>query len=55
MLFDFVDVSAKDELMPGTYRLVAQFPRRVFSATDQGTLQDVGLNSKQESVLVEKS
>ena len=52
-LFDYVDVQAKGELMPETYRLMTQYPRRVFTAQSGGSLQDAGLTQKQEAVLVE--
>ena len=54
-LFDAIDVHTQgQELSPGSYRLVAQFPRRVFSEGTPGSLRDVGLaQSKQETVLIE--
>ena len=54
-LFDAIDVHTQGQNPPpGTYRLVAQFPRRVFTEGTPGSLQDVGLASaKQETVLME--
>ena len=54
-LFDAIDVHTEGkELPPGSYRLVAQYPRRVFTDGTPGSLRDVGLaQSKQETVLVE--
>ena len=54
-LFDAIDVHTEGkELPPGSYRLVAQYPRRVFTDGTPGSLHDVGLaQSKQETVLVE--
>lgn len=57
-LFDFVDSSAEllDDQLPGSYRLVAQFPRRVFTAAaaaEGATLSAAGLASAQETLLFE--
>lgn len=52
-LFDFVDVEAKPDIRPGTYNLVTQFPRRVFSRDQAGTLESAGLNQRQEAVFIE--
>ena len=54
-LFDAIDVHTQGEnLPPGTYRIVAQFPRRVFTEGMLGSLRDVGLaQAKQETVLIE--
>ena len=54
-LFDYVDVQAAGELLPGTYRLVTQYPRRAFTVETQGSLQDAGLSQKQEAVFIEMS
>ena len=52
-IFSFL-VSA-EHLEAGTYRLVAQFPRRSFENKAEGapTLQDAGLTQKQEALFVE--
>mmetsp|Transcript_10297 Transcript_10297/g.19490 ORF Transcript_10297/g.19490 Transcript_10297/m.19490 type:complete len:431 (-) Transcript_10297:253-1545(-) len=54
-LFDYIDVEelAKDH-PPGSYKLVTQFPRRIFTdgSADQ-TFEQAGLNSKQEALLLE--
>lgn len=52
-LFDFVDVSAAPDVKPGTYKLVTQFPRRVFAADKTGTLGEAGLVQKQEALFLE--
>ena len=54
-LFDVIDVHTQGQnLLPGTYRIVAQFPRRVFTEGTSGSLRDVGLaQAKQETVLLE--
>lgn len=54
-LFDAIDVHTQGQnLPPGTYRIVAQFPRRVFTERTPGSLRDVGLaQAKQETVLIE--
>lgn len=48
-----MDVQAAGELKPGTYRLVTQYPRRVYTADLKQSLEDVGLNQKQEAVFLE--
>eukprot|EP00193_Tetraselmis_chui_P001511 CAMPEP_0177762228 /NCGR_PEP_ID=MMETSP0491_2-20121128/6230_1 /TAXON_ID=63592 /ORGANISM="Tetraselmis chuii, Strain PLY429" /LENGTH=65 /DNA_ID=CAMNT_0019278263 /DNA_START=12 /DNA_END=209 /DNA_ORIENTATION=- len=60
-VFDFVDVSVAEqaegkphELMPGSYKLATQFPRRVFTAGQEGTLDSHGLNHKQEALFLQK-
>lgn len=54
-LFDAIDVHTQGQnLPPGSYRIVAQFPRRVFTEGMPGSLRDVGLaQAKQETVLIE--
>ena len=54
-LFDAIDVHTQgQDLPPGSYRVVAQFPRRVFTEGTPGSLRDVGLaQAKQETVLIE--
>lgn len=47
-VFDFVDVKQKDAPAaprPGTYSLVAQFPRRTFADGAAGSLQDAGFTT----------
>lgn len=52
-LFDYVDVQAKGQLMPNSYRLVMQYPRKVLAAEAGMSLSDAGLTQKQEAVFVE--
>lgn len=54
-VFDFVDVSNKEsgEVIPGSYNLVSQFPRRVFEEGGEKSLADAGLVSKQEALFIE--
>ncbi|KAL0025751.1 hypothetical protein WJX77_008951 [Trebouxia sp. C0004] len=54
-LFDAIDVHTQGQnLPPGSYRCVAQYPRRVFTEGTPGSLRDVGLaQAKQETVLIE--
>ncbi|EIE20461.1 hypothetical protein COCSUDRAFT_43901 [Coccomyxa subellipsoidea C-169] len=55
-LFDFVDAQEGAGEGPGSYRLVAQFPRRVIGPhlpAPDATLADVGLASRQEVLLLE--
>ncbi|PKI48839.1 hypothetical protein CRG98_030777 [Punica granatum] len=51
-LFDFVDLCGWAE--PGSYRLVAPYPRRAFVAGDcSSSLSALGLTSKQEALFLE--
>ena len=51
-LFAFVD--ARSDVVPGGYRLVTQFPRRVFEhSLASATLAEAGLGPGQELLLVE--
>ena len=53
-VFAFVDVETRgSELRPGSYALVMQYPRRVFSEGQGGTLADANLVHKQEALFVE--
>lgn len=55
-VFDFVDVSARGMEGvpgPGQYRLVAQYPRRVLEDTDLRTLEDAGLDGRNEALMLE--
>lgn len=52
-LFSFVDVSGAPDFKPDQYKLVTQFPRRAFESKREGTLQDAGLNQKQEALFLE--
>lgn len=53
-LFDFVDVQSRDTGMkPGSYKLVTQFPRRVFTDGTAGCFSDAGLDHKQEALFME--
>lgn len=54
VLLDFAEVQGA---IPGQYRLVVPFPRRVLTRDDASTgvtLQQAGLTSKQESVILER-
>jgi UBX domain/UBA-like domain len=57
-IFDFVDIttskeSSSSQLLPGSYSLVSQFPRRVFEDGGVDTLAEVDLAHKQEAFFVE--
>ena len=53
-VFDFVDVSQRGAgLLPGSYTLVAQFPRRVFEEGADVTLAGADLAQKQEALFIE--
>lgn len=46
-VFDYVDTSTHGELegaRPGSYRLVMQYPRRVYEEGEGGSLGEVGLD-----------
>ena len=53
MLFTFVDVKGAAGIQPGGYRLVTQFPRKVWTAASEGTIADAGLATRQEMLLLE--
>jgi len=50
-VFHFVDIYT--DLMPNSYRLLTQFPRRVLDQDSTFTLYEAGLTSKQEALFVE--
>uniref|UniRef100_A0A383WIE9 UBX domain-containing protein n=1 Tax=Tetradesmus obliquus TaxID=3088 RepID=A0A383WIE9_TETOB len=53
-LYDFVDSKGAGGLLPGTYQLVLQFPRKVLQAATDQTLTDAGLEAaSQQAVLLE--
>ncbi|WPT10792.1 Plant UBX domain-containing protein 13 [Picochlorum sp. SENEW3] len=53
--FDFVDVEGgATDVLPGTYNLVSQFPRKVYGHTHQGTFEDSDFTHKQEALFVER-
>eukprot|EP00873_Tetraselmis_striata_P022549 jgi/Tetstr1/442813/TSEL_030897.t1 len=59
-VFDFVDVSMAEQtgdgppaMKPGAYTLGTQFPRRVFTPDQEGTLDSHGLNHKQEALFLQ--
>lgn len=59
-LFSFIDGyeklhadSSRLAVEPGTYRLVAQHPRRVIENSDAGTIESAGLTHKQEALLID--
>jgi hypothetical protein len=52
-VFDYVDVQSQGQgLKPHSYRLVAQFPRRVFTEDAAGSLGEHGISGDQ-AMLVE--
>ena len=53
LVFDWVDISSPQELKPGTYSLVTQYPRRSFSPDSTSTLQEAGLTAKQEAMFIQ--
>lgn len=55
LLFDFVDSKGAGGVDSGQYRLVTQFPRRVFESRSSSTLGEAGLAQGQEVFLVERS
>lgn len=51
-LFDFMDVSGG--VLPGSYRLVRQYPRQAFTDAEHGqSFSDLGLTSKHEALFLE--
>ncbi|KAL6774060.1 hypothetical protein ACKKBG_A23610 [Auxenochlorella protothecoides x Auxenochlorella symbiontica] len=57
-VFAWVDVSCRDDPAaptPGSYRLVAQFPRRVLLHDSQESLGSAGFNGGQEMLLLEST
>ena len=59
-LFSFIDGyeklhadGARLSVEPGSYRLVAQHPRRVVENTQTGTIADAGLTHKQEALMID--
>ena len=53
LVFDWVDVSSPEDLKPGTYSLVTQYPKRSFAPGTPGTLADSGLTAKQEAMFIQ--
>ena len=53
LLFDWVDVNSPDDLKPGSYNLVTQYPKRSFSPASSASLQDSGLTAKQEAMFIQ--
>eukprot|EP00878_Enallax_costatus_P007163 GHUV01007507.1.p1 GENE.GHUV01007507.1~~GHUV01007507.1.p1 ORF type:complete len:464 (+),score=177.18 GHUV01007507.1:312-1703(+) len=47
-MYDFCDSKGAGGLWPGTYRLVLQYPRQVFSPDSCATLEEVGLGAGQQ-------
>ncbi|CAL51867.1 UBX [Ostreococcus tauri] len=59
-LFSFIDgyeklhdESSRLAVEPGTYRFIAQHPRRVIEAANDSTIEQVGLTHKQEALMVD--
>jgi hypothetical protein len=59
-LFGFIDGyeqlhadSSRLAVEPGSYRLVAQHPRRVIESSQSGTIEDAGLTHKQEALMID--
>ena len=55
LIFDWVDVNSPQDLTPGSYSLVTQYPRRSFAPGAAGSLADAGLTSKQEAMFIQLS
>jgi len=55
--FDFIDVHSgeSDCLLPGTYHLVSQFPRKIYTSIDAGKFADGDFSHKQEALFVERT
>lgn len=52
-LFHYVDTESPDRaVLPGTYTLGTQYPRREFRDGQGGTLAAAGLTEKQEAVFL---
>ena len=45
--------SSRLAVEPGSYRLVAQHPRRVIESKDAGTIEEAGLTHKQEALMID--
>ena len=45
--------SSRLAVEPGTYRLVAQHPRRVIESDDAGTMAEAGITHKQEALMID--
>jgi len=45
--------SSRLAVEPGTYRLVAQHPRRVIESDDAGTIAEAGITHKQEALMID--
>eukprot|EP00892_Ulva_mutabilis_P004935 jgi/Ulvmu1/2813/UM142_0011.1 len=54
-MFNFVESVGAGGLMPGSYRLVTRYPRRVIDCTATGTLRDCGIGAGQEVFVLESS
>ncbi len=53
-MFDYVDLASQGQgLRPHSYRLVMQFPRRVFTEEQGGSMADNGITADQ-AMLVEQ-
>ncbi len=55
-LFDYIDLQSEgQDIQPGSYSLVTQFPRRRYRESTPGSLSSSGLvTAKQEAVLLER-
>lgn len=53
LLFDFVDSKGAGGLMPGTYRLVKQFPKATYQHDSADTLGAAGLDQGQYTMMLE--
>ena len=55
--FDFIDLHASESdcLLPGTYHLVSQFPRKLYTSTSEGNFADGDFSHKQEALFVERT
>ena len=55
LVFDWVDVNSPEDLRPGSYSLVTQYPKRQFLPEATDSLADAGLTSKQEAMFIQLS
>lgn len=54
-MFNFVESVGAGGLMPGKYRLVTRYPRRVIKSSATGVLRDCGIGAGQEVFVLESS
>jgi hypothetical protein len=54
-VFDFVESTEAGGFMPGTYRIVTRYPRRVLESDSAATLSDTGFGAGQEVFMLEST